>query len=57
MMTYKELYFSMVDAADKAVHMIDSGDAIVGRNILIQALLNAEDAYASQPEICSETLS
>ena len=57
MTTYKELYFSMVDAADKAVHMIDSGDAIVGRNILIQALLNAEDAYASQPEICSETLS
>ena len=52
--SFEELYFSMVDAADRAVQMIDSGAAIVGRNILIQAMLNAEDAYAAQTKVSDE---
>lgn len=56
MKTYKELYFSMVEAADRAVRMIDNDAAIVGRNILIQAMLNAEDVYAAQEKIMDETV-
>ena len=53
-MTYENLYHLMVDAADKAVSILEGGDTTTARNILIQALMNAEDAYASQETVPDE---
>lgn len=57
MTTYKTLYHLMVRSMSEAIDLYDEGKGILAREVLIKALLDAEDQVISHDIISDEPIS
>ena len=57
MTTYKTLYHLMVRSMSEAIDLYDEGKGILAREVLIKALLDAEDQVISHDIIHDEPIS
>ena len=57
MTTYKTLYHLMVRSMSEAIDLYDEGKGILAREVLIKALLDAEDQVISHDIILDEPIS
>ena len=57
MTTYKMLYHLMVRSMSEAIDLYDEGKGILAREVLIKALLDAEDQVISHDIIPDEPIS
>ena len=57
MTTYKTLYHLMVRSMSEAIDLYDEGKGILAREVLIKALLDAEDQVISHDIIPDEPIS
>ena len=57
MLTYKNLYCSLVRSMSEAIDLYDEGKGILAREVLIKALLDAEDQVISHDIISDEPIS
>ena len=57
MTTYKSLYHLMVRSMSEAIDLYDEGKGILAREVLIKALLDAEDQVISHDIIHDEPIS
>ena len=57
MLTYKNLYCSLVRSMSEAIDLYDEGKDILAREVLKKALLDAEDQVISHDIIPDEPIS
>ena len=57
MLTYKNLYCSLVRSMSEAIDLYDEGKGILAREVLKKALLDAEDQVISHDIISDEPIS
>ena len=57
MLTYKNLYCSLVRSMSEAIDLFDEGKGILAREVLKKALLDAEDQVISHDIISDEPIS
>ena len=57
MLTYKNLYCSLVRSMSEAIDLYDEGKGILAREVLKKALLDAEDQVLSHDIISDEPIS
>ncbi len=57
MLTYKNLYCSLVRSMSEAIDLYDEGKGFLAREVLKKALLDAEDQVISQDTISDEPTS
>ena len=57
MLTYKNLYCSLVRSMSEAIGLYDEGKGILAREVLKKALLGAEDQVISHDIIPDEPIS
>ncbi len=57
MLTYKNLYCSLVRSMSEAIDLYDEGKGILAREVLKKALLDAEDQVISHGIIPDEPIS
>ncbi len=57
MLTYKNLYCSLVRSMSEAIDLYDEGKGILAREVLKKALLGAEDQVISHDIIPDEPIS
>ena len=57
MLTYKNLYCSLVRSMSEAIDLYDEGKGILAREVLKKALLDAEDQVISHDIISDELIS
>ena len=56
MLTYKNLYCSLVRSMSEAIDLYDEGKGILAREVLKKALLDAEDQVISHDIISDEPI-